>query len=77
MTNDKMSALHDALKDLMEVDFVTHFVIVAAGATAEDEGTYLIKSPGLPNWQAHGMLSYEAAAMAPQPIWSYDHDCEE
>lgn len=74
--SEHQGELADVLAKMAEVDFVTHYVVVAATATAESEGTHLITSPGLPLWMAHGLLSYEAASTQPQPFWTLDDDEE-
>lgn len=74
--SEHQSELADVLAKISGADFVTHYVVVAATASADSETTHLITSPGLPLWMAHGLLSYEAASAQPQPFWAVDEDDE-
>lgn len=69
-------SLEDEVRDHLDLPLLTHFVIVAAGVNDEGEKlTRLITSDEMPLWQAHGLLSSEAAATTPQPYWS--EECDE
>ena len=72
--DEHQAALADAIAKVTGVDFVTHYVVVAATASADEEGTHMVTSPGLPLWQAHGLLSFEAHATVPQPFYAEDED---
>lgn len=63
-----------AIAALAEGNFVSHYVVVAVTSTGTEDGTHLITSPDLPQWMCHGLLSYEAAATVPQPMYEY---CQE
>lgn len=68
---EHQGALQDAITAVAGRPLVTHYVVVAA--TVDDGGeveTHLITSPNLPMWQAHGLLSFEAAHTTPQPAWA-------
>ena len=76
--NDRADPIGDALAASIDVPFVTHYAAVAA-AVMEDgtEITHLVTSPGLPLWMAHGLLSYEAAALIPQPEYERPDEDED
>lgn len=61
-----------------EVAMVTHYVVTAAIIQPDgSEATITFPSPGMPLWQQHGLLSYEAAGLVPQPIYEQPDDDEE
>lgn len=70
-------ALQNAISAIADDGLVTHYVVVAniINNDGEDE-FHTMTSPGMPQWQRHGMLSYEASAQEPQPNWTvhYLHD---
>lgn len=74
--DEHQGALQAAITGVVDQGgIVTHYVVVAAGITDDgDEYTTSITSPGLPLWMTHGLLSYEAAATVPQPIYDYPEE---
>ncbi len=71
--DDNQAELADVIGKVAGASMVTHYVVVAAVLDSDgDETTHLITSPGLPLWQAHGLLSFEAAATNPPPVWTDD-----
>ena len=82
MTPDKPSApadpVGDAIREHIGAAFVTRYVVVASVVEESgEEGTVLLTSPDLPQWMAHGLLSYEAHATIPQPFYDYPDEDEE
>lgn len=72
---DHQAELANAIAKVSDAAFVTQYVVVAAVTHPNGEdSTHLITSPNLPLWQTHGLLSYEAAATAPQPTWTLKED---
>lgn len=76
---EHQSALQDVIAKISDEHLITHYVVVAAGITDQgDAFTTTITSPGLPLWQKHGLLSYEATATQAQPEWTtYDDEDED
>lgn len=77
---EAQTALHNAISAVADGEFVTHYVVVAATITEDGEtAVHSICTPGMPNWQRHGLLSYEASATESQPNWTihYMYDDEE
>ncbi len=71
--DDNQAELADVIGKVAGASMVTHYVVVVAVIDSDgDETTHLITSPGLPLWQAHGLLSFEAAGTIPQPVWAND-----
>lgn len=67
---EHQSELQNAITAVTGRPVVTHYVLVAATLDGEgDVETHLITSPGLPLWQTHGLLSYEASYTSPQRAW--------
>lgn len=61
-----------------EVALVTHYVVTAAIIQPDgSEATITLPSPGMPLWQQHGLLSYEASGLVPQPIYEQPDEDEE
>lgn len=68
---EHQAELLDAIGAVAGRPIITHYVVVAASIADDGEvETHLITSPDLPMWQAHGLLSFEAAHTTPQPAWA-------
>jgi hypothetical protein len=67
--------LADAIRDAIGSPFVTHYVVVVSTIEANGEPcTGHISSPGMPLWMKHGLLSYEAAGLIPQPLYAAEDE---
>lgn len=76
--SDPLDPVGDAIRDKIGAAFVTRYVVVASVVEESgEEGTVLLTSPDLPQWMAHGLLSYEAHATIPQPFYEYAEDEDE
>ncbi|MDQ3276480.1 MAG: hypothetical protein M3Q39_16005 [Actinomycetota bacterium] len=72
---EHQAAIATAIAAVTGASMVTHYVVVAAVILADGvDTTATIVSPGLPLWQQHGLLSYEAGAATPEPAWALDEE---
>lgn len=65
--------LADAISTACDWMYVTHYVVCAA--VFDDAGepmTLTLRSPGLPLWMQHGLLSYCLSSTVAQPFWDRD-----
>lgn len=67
--------LADAIGTACEWMMVTHYVVCAAVIADDGEPvTVMLSSPGLPNWQKYGLMTYCAGSIAAQPTWTHGRE---